>query len=675
MKMITDNDYKILKIDPWLEGYSDDINLRMNNYYRKKEELLKDDESIRDFAKAHHYYGFHKEAKGWVYREWAPAADEVYLFGDFNQWNDRSHPLERIDENTWEIYIDKKDKLEHLSHVKTIIVKNGSNNYRIPLFIKKVKQLIDEKGNIDFVGVIWNPKKEFEWSDQKLKTKKDFRPIIYEAHIGLAQDEEKIGSYTEFKDHILPRIKKLGYNTIQFMAIAEHVYYGSFGYHVTNYYAPSHWFGDPDQLKDLIDTAHQMGLKVIMDIVHSHASKNVNEGINRFDTSDYQFFYEDDRANHPVWDSKCFDYNKNGVLKFLLSNLSYWMEEYHFDGFRFDGVTSMIYQNHGIGSNFTSYDDYFSMNTNLDALTYLQLANELIKEINPKALSIAEDVSGMPGLCLDIEDGGIGFDYRFAMGIAPFWIENLKIPDENWNLNSMWFELTTKRPGEKRISYVESHDQALVGDKTLIHQLADSQLYWHMEKNDSNIYIERAMALHKLIRFITLATATDGYLNFIGNEFGHPEWIDFPSADNNWSFKYAKRQWHLADDKNLKYQYLNKFDKDMINFAKKHKLFLDKKADLLSIDQDRKLITYQIDNLIFLFNFHPVNSYDGLEIPIYEEGSYQVVFNSDKKAYGGYDRIAEDLVYETDELLGSEFNYGLKIYSPSRTVLVLKKLD
>lgn len=675
METRIEGSYKIMKIDPWLEDYSQDLDLRMNNYYRKKEEILGDDKSILDFANAHNYYGFHKLKDGWVYREWAPAADEVYLFGDFNNWQDRSHPLKRIDDQSWEIYIDGLDSLKHKSHLKTIIVKDGRNHYRIPLFIEKVKQLIDQEGNIDFVGVIWNPEKDFKWTEQDHKIKKNFRPIIYEAHIGLAQEEEKIGSYLEFKENILPRIKKLGYNTIQFMAIAEHVYYGSFGYHVTNYFAPSHWFGSPDDLKDLINTAHDMGFNVIMDVVHSHASKNVNEGINLFDTSPYQFFYEDERGDHPVWDSKCFDYNKNGVLKFLLSNLRFWMEEYHFDGFRFDGVTSMIYQNHGLGSNFTSYDDYFSMNTNLDALTYLQLANQLIKEINPRALSIAEDVSGMPGLCLAIEDGGIGFDYRFAMGIAPFWIENLKTPDEYWDLNAMWFELTTKRPGEKRISYVESHDQALVGDKTLIHQLADSELYWHMEKDDSNLFIERAMALHKLIRFITLTTATDGYLNFIGNEFGHPEWIDFPSADNNWSFKYAKRQWHLVDDKNLKYQYLNKFDKDMIKFAKKHKLLLDKTADLLSIDQDRKLLSYQVDDLIFLFNFHPVNSYDGLETPIYEKGDYQVVFNSDRKKYGGLDRISEAHVYSTEELFGSEFDYGIKIYSPCRTLLVLKKID
>lgn len=166
---------------------------------------------------------------------------------------------------------------------------------------------------------------------------------------------------------------------------------------------------------------------------------------------------------------KTFNYGKPEVIHFLLSNIKFWLNEYHFDGFRFDGVTSMLYRNHGLGVSFDSYEKYFSMNTDIEAITYLQFANELIKEINPNSISIAEDMSGMPGMCIPIKDGGIGFDYRLAMGVPDFWIKTISnLSDEDWDLGKMWYELTTRRPGEKNIGYCESHDQALVGDKTII---------------------------------------------------------------------------------------------------------------------------------------------------------------------------------------------------------------
>ena len=174
------------------------------------------------------------------------------------------------------------------------------------------------------------------------------------------------------------------------MAIQEHPYYGSFGYHVSSFYAASSRFGTPDDLKHLIDDAHSMGIAVIMDIVHSHAVKNELEGLGRFDGSYNQYFYGDHRREHPAWDSLCFDYGKNEVLHFLLSNCKFWLEEYGFDGFRFDGVTSMLYYSHGLGQAFGSYDDYYNGGQDTNAITYLSLANEVIHTVNPNAITIAE---------------------------------------------------------------------------------------------------------------------------------------------------------------------------------------------------------------------------------------------------------------------------------------------
>lgn len=662
--------------DPFLQEYKDDIKLRVEAYQRKRKEVLGDEKKLSLIANFHHYYGLHKTRTGWIYREWAPEADQVLLTGDFNNWDNQSHPLTRLDDKSWEISIKGIKKLDHNSRIKVIIRKDGVDHYRVPMFINKVKQEVYSDGRIDFYGLVNNPTKSYKFKND-FKIEKTFQPYIYESHIGIAQDKEGIGSYKEFMN-ILPRIKNLGYNAIQIMALASHAYYGSFGYHVTNYFAASHWFGDTEDLKRLIDKAHELGLAVFMDIVHSHASKNVYEGINYYDTTDYQLFHSGERGNHPLWDSRLFDYGKHDVIKFLLSNIKYFLEEYKLDGFRFDGVTSMIYLDHGINHSFTSYDEYFSMNADFDAISYLTLANELIKEIRPDAITIAEEVSGYPALASPITEGGIGFDYRFNMGVADYWAKELDKDDHDWSISWMWHELTSKREGEKSISYAECHDQAFVGDKTIMFKLTDAEIYWNMDKKNSSHIIHRAIALHKLITGVTMHTAADGYLNFMGNEFGHPEWIDFPSEQNGWSYKYAKRQWHLVDNPNLKYEWLNNFNKDSLAFIKENHLYHDN-AKLLMLDNEFKLLVFERQGFTFIYNFHPTRSYEGLVVPLLSDGEYKVVFNSDEIAYGGLDRISTDYVYQSQEILDSDFNvtdfdHKIHIYSPSRTMMVLKRI-
>lgn len=662
---------KMFENDPYLENFKDDIQLRIDSYAQKRQDLVGKKGKLSSIANFHEYYGFQKTRTGWIYRDWAPAADEVLLTGDFNNWDNNSHKLERIDENTWEISIKGITSIPHNSKIKTIIRKDGIDHYKVPMFINKVEQVQYEDGRLDFFGIMNNPRRSYKFKND-FKIKKDFKPYIYEVHIGIAQEKEGVGSYKEFIN-ILPRIKKLGYNSIQIMAIASHAYYGSFGYHVTNYFSASHWFGDVEDLKLLIDEAHKLDLAVFMDVVHSHASKNVYDGINLYDTTEYQLFHAGNRGNHDLWDSKVFDYDKNNTIRFLLSNLKYYLEEYNFDGFRFDGVTSMIYHNHGIGQAFVSYYDYFSLNTDIDAITYLTLANELVKEVKPYAITIAEDVSGMPALCLPIKEGGVGFDYRFNMGIPDLWAKELDIDDHDWDMNKIWHELTTRREEEKTISYSESHDQALVGDKTIMFKLTDAEMYWNMDITNSSHIINRAVALHKLITSVTLNTASNGYLNFMGNEFGHPEWIDFPSEQNNWSYKYARRQWSLVDNKELKFQWLNKFNEDSIKFSQDHKL-LDEYPRLLMIHNEFKLLVFERNGLYFLYNFHPTRSYEGLVVPVLTDGSYQVIFSSDDNIYGGNDRIDKDYIYQSENIFGYDYPTNIRIYSPSRTMMVLKKL-
>ncbi len=657
---------KILEFDPYLAPYEKDINLRTELYLSKKKELCRNVNKFSDFANGYKFFGFHPTESGWVYREWAPAADTMYLTGDFNGWNTESCPMKKLKNGVFEVNLKGKNALRVGQKVQAIVINSGNMLRRIPLYATRVVQ--DPKTYL-WCAEIEDTLGEYPWTDEDFIPPKT--PFIYECHIGMAQEEGRIGTYKEFRKNILPRIKKLGYNTIQIMAVMEHPYYGSFGYQVSNFFAPSSRYGLSRELKDLINTAHKMGVAVLLDVVHSHAVKNTNEGLNEFDGTVYQFFHEGEKGNHSAWGTKLFNYGKNEVLHFLLSNLKYWMEVFHFDGFRFDGVTSMLYHDHGLGSAFTNYDMYFSMNTDTEAVTYLQLANELIHELNNNAITVAEDMSGMPGMCIPIADGGIGFDYRLSMGVPDFWIKTLKeCSDDNWDMGKLWYELTSRRAHEKNIGYCESHDQALVGDKTIMFRLCDAQMYTHMNKFDENLVIDRGIALHKMIRLITASLAGEGYLNFMGNEFGHPEWIDFPREGNGWSYHYCRRQWSLVDNPNLRYSELNDFDKAMIKLLKKDNL-LDIMPKNRLLHQDDKIIIFTKGDFVFIFNFHPTKSFEGYFVPVGRKGTYKVVLSSDDGKFGGFSRVDTSMKYKTYTTPADWI--GFNCYIPSRTAIVFKR--
>ena len=664
--------YQITEIDPWLAPHAGDIELRMNRFKEKRWQLVGDAGTLTDFANGHLYFGFHRTEDGWVFREWLPGADEVFLFGDFNEWDKESHPLERGENGVWEICLKGKDALKNGQFIKLWIRRGDGWFARCPAYSLKLE--MDEETKT-LCTQVWDPE-PFEWTDAGFIAQMHGAPLIYEAHVGMSQDKEGIGTYREFADNVLPRVRDLGYNTIQLMAIQEHPYYGSFGYQVTNFFAAAHWYGDPNDLKYLVNKAHKLNIRVLLDVVHSHACPNVGEGLHLLDGTEDQYFLPGDQGWHPSWGTKLFNYGRPEVLHFLLSNLKFWQTEYHFDGFRFDGVTSMIYHDHGMGSAFTNYDMYFNMNTDLESLNYLQLANELIHEVNPNATTVSEDMSGMPGMCLPIEQGGIGFDYRLAMGEPDYWIKLLKdIRDEDWNMNALWHEMTTRRPQEKVIGYCESHDQALVGDKTIIFRMADAEMYTGMMKDYHSLTMDRAIELHKIIRLFTMSLGGNGYLNFMGNEFGHPEWIDFPREGNGWSYKYCRRQWSLVDDKRLKYEWLNDFDKAMINLARDRHLLDDPYAVSLWIDPDRKIITFSRGKLLFVFNFH--NSYSEqaffLHAHTIGEGAYKVILSTDETRFGGPGLIDHNYVFHTTYVEGR--GLGFDVYSPCRTAMVLERID
>ena len=659
---------ELVKHDPYLGKYEGDF-IRWHEKFNAKEYELVQGKPLADFATGHLYFGLFRNDQGWVIRDWAPNATKIFLTGDFSSWKEsQEYELRSIGNGCWELQLDS-GAMKHGDLYAFSMHWKGGKGKRIPAWATRVVQ---DPDTLIFNTQVWDPPERYHWVNKGFNRGTE-APIIYEAHIGMAGEEPRVHTYNEFRKEILPRIKTGGYNIIQLMAIPEHPYYGSFGYHVSSFFAASSRFGTPEELKQLIDEAHGMGISVIMDLVQSHAVRNAVEGLGDYDGTRYQFFHEGARGEHPAWDSYCFNYNKNEVIHFLLSNIKFWMEEYRFDGFRFDGVTSMLYLDHGLGKAFTSYADYFSPNLDDEAVVYLMLANKLIHAINPHAIAIAEDMSGLPGLASPQEIGGIGFDYRLAMGVPDYWIKVIKeLSDEEWNVGQIFHELTSHRADEKVVSYAEGHDQALVGDKTIIFRLLDKEMYFAMRKDQPNLTVERGIALHKMIRLATITCAGGGYMNFMGNEFGHPEWIDFPREGNGWSYNHARRIWSISEDPELRYCWLLDFDHDMINLVREEKLLEDSWIQWISDNPSDQVLAYRRKDLVFVFNFNPSKSFEGYGIRM-EPSKFRVVLNTDAHAYGGFNRVDDRLTYYTIPEVGLGSNHYLKVYLPARTAIVLKK--
>ncbi len=665
---------QLVEQDPYLRPYIPNIMNRLAAITRRECKLLALGQSLVDFASAHEYFGLHKKKDGWVLREWAPHASGISLIGDFSSWREEPRlALRRItNEGVWELSL-PHEALQHEQHYKLMMHwwegDFENKGERLPAYVRRVTQ--DPTTKI-FSAQVWDPPQAYQWKHPQYRVPSHKAPRIYEAHVGMAQEEGRVGTYEEFTNKVLPRIAEAGYNTIQLMAIQEHPYYGSFGYQVSNFFAPSSRCGTPEDLCELIDTAHGLGIAVVMDIVHSHAVKNEVEGLSRFDGSYDLYFHAGPRGEHSAWQTRCFHYGKTEVLHFLLSNCRYWLDAFHFDGYRFDGVTSMLYADHGLGCAFDNYGKYFDGNVDLDALVYLALAAKLVHALRPDALVIAEDMSGMPGLASTREFGGLGFDYRLAMGIPDFWIKTLKhAKDEDWNVSQMWHELTNRRADEQTISYAESHDQALVGDKTVIFWLADKEMYENMALSKPSLLIDRALALHKMIRLITYATCGRGYLNFIGNEFGHPEWIDFPREGNNWSYHYARRQWSLRDNKLLRYAGLAEFDRAMMRLGEESNFvesgFPEKVYDHVA----NQILVFKRAEILFAFNFNPTTSFPEINVEA-APGRYRIVLDSDAKEYLGHGRVEDAREYQT--VKGKGGSNILALYLPTRSALVLQRV-
>ncbi|KAJ9193916.1 CAZyme family GH13 [Paecilomyces variotii] len=667
----------VVQLDPWLEPYKEALRTRFS-YAQKWIKAIEESEGgLEKFSKGYEKFGLNVSANGDItYREWAPNVIQAHLIGDFNNWDRTATPMKKNDFGVWEVTLPAKDgmpAIPHNSKLKiTMEIPGGERIDRLPAWIKRVVQ--DLSVSPVYEAVFWNPPAEERYTFKQQRPKRPESLRIYEAHVGISSPETRVATYKEFTNNMLPRIKYLGYNAIQLMAIMEHAYYASFGYQVNNFFAASSRYGTPEDLKELIDTAHSLGLVVLLDVVHSHASKNVLDGLNMFDGTDHLYFHGGGKGQHELWDSRLFNYGHHEVLRFLLSNLRFWMEEYRFDGFRFDGVTSMLYTHHGIGTGFSGgYHEYFGPSVDEDGVMYLQIANEMLHQLYPEVITVAEDVSGMPALCLPLSLGGVGFDYRLAMAVPDLYIKWLKEKaDDEWDMGNLSFTLTNRRHGEKTIAYAESHDQALVGDKTLMMWLCDKEMYDHMSVlSPLTPIIERGMSLHKLIRLVTHGLGGEGYLNFEGNEFGHPEWLDFPREGNGNSFWYARRQLNLTEDPLLRYRFLNEFDRAMQLTEEKYGWLHSPQAYVSLKNETDKVLVFERAGLLWIFNFHPTNSFTDYRVGVETAGTYRIVLDSDDTEFGGFGRNQKETRFFTTDLPWNGRKNFVQVYIPTRTALVL----
>ncbi|MBR0457822.1 MAG: alpha amylase C-terminal domain-containing protein [Victivallales bacterium] len=660
--------------DAGLGPYAEILSWRASRVAELRKSVLGKHYRLTAAADWHRHYGLHISPYGnWVFREWLPNATEAWLVGEFSNWEvQEAFRLKRIGED-WEGRFPLK-KIRAGQQYRLFVRWNGGEGQRIPSATTQVARSSQElwRADVSFNAVVTEKISGYPWQNEAPSA--PMAPLIYEAHVGMAQEKNGVGTFDEFRENVLPRVARAGYNTLQLMGIPEHPYSASFGYHVSNFFAVEDLLGTPDDFKALVDAAHGLGLRVIIDLVHSHAATNEVEGLSRMDGTPYLYVHDGPRGNHPAWGSRCFDYGKPQVLRFLLSNCRFWLDEYRIDGFRFDGITSMLYRDHGLGRGAWSYNEYFNQDfCDEDAIAYLTLANTLIKTIKPDATTIAEDVSGFPGLASPIADGGIGFDYRLAMGVTDYWFKLTDIPDEDWHLGTLWYELNSRRKDEKTISYVECHDQALVGGKTFAHTLMNRGIHYGMAKSAQSLEADRGMALHKMARLATFATAGQGYLNFMGNEFGHPDWIDFPTERNGWSFDYARRQWHLVDDHSLKFHYLADFDRNLLALFRDNPDFFLFQPLLLRLDEQAKILAFERNELVFLFNFHPTQSVQDYPVVCFP-GTYQNLLDTDAGEFGGFQRIQPGQRFFTSPVqMENRLEHFLRVYLPCRTALVLKR--
>lgn len=670
--------------DPELAPYRDFFLQRCSRFEQEKTRIEKNFGSLKAYSDIYTHFGPHlikgKDGNFWRWREYMPHATEIWLTtSKLNFKRNAQYRFTNKGNGEFELTL-PQEALPHGEYVELRVQgpmppqKSDGSIPELPVPMRRVPafaQWVEQDPHVpeQWCARIWAPENPYQFKHHR-RGLLQF-PRIYEAHVGMAQSSlqhfgESVGTYDYFRRFVLPRIREDGYTAVQLMGILEHPLYKSFGYQVSSYYAPSSRYGNPDQFKELVDAAHGLGLAVILDITHGHACANTEQGLACYDGSNYFF-----SAKYNQWGTPSFDYGNEMARRFLLSNCRYWMEEFRIDGFRFDAVGNMLYIDHGVNDSFSHVGRCFygkdgQPREDVYGELYLCLANDLIHNMDEHAITIAEEFSGMPGLTCSPAEGGLGFDYRFAMGIPDFWAKAIENPKD---MGSMWYEMTNHRPYDRTISYVECHDQCINGDDAMIWRLLGDSMYRYMGASSETWNISRGLAFYRLMRLLTLTAADAGYLNFMGNEFGHPEWLD--------AEEHAHRQWHLADQPDLKYASLAAWDKAQLNILVGQHLddFLQQPM-FRFIHEDMRLLAFERGHLLFVFNFHETEPRENLLFAV-TPGKYIEILSSDQKKFGGHGNleITEPPLEHFTTPLPHRPEGDINLYIPPMVALVLLRTN
>ena len=592
--------------------------------------------------------------KGVRFAVWAPHAKSVSVVGDFNNWDTRVHRMIRLEDGeTWEIFIEglkQGDNYKYAilpQHGRAHILKDDPYGF----YAEKRPNTASRLYNLEDYN--WT---DDQWQELKKKHSSYSQPmLIYEVHAGSWQRKNRdYLTYRELADRLIKYVKDMHYTHIEFMPLTEHPLDNSWGYQTTGYYAVTSRYGEPNDFRYFVETAHKNGIGIIMDWVPGHFCKDT-QGLREFDGVN---LYESDntqRSENRGWGTINFDYGRTEVQSFLISNALFWLEEFHIDGLRIDGVANMLYLNFGREEGEWTPNRYGDTG-NLEAVDFLKKLNETVFKYNPQALMMAEESTSWPLISKPVYMGGMGFNYKWNMG----WMNDmlfyvsLEPIYRKWNHDKVTFSFMYAFA--ENFILPLSHDEVVHGKRSLIEKMPGD--YWQKFAG--------------LRCFFGYWMAHPGKkLLFMGGEFGQfIEWNENDSLD-----------WHLVEQYE-KHTQLQKYSQALNKFYLENKSLWQVDFDWNGFqwidcnDNDNSIVSFirkaedSEDYLIAICNFTPEVHHD-YRIGVPDKGTYVEVFNSDAEEFGG-SGVKNSGKLSTEDFPYHNRNQSIKLTIPPLATIFLK---
>ena len=593
-----------------------------------------------------------KGKKGVRFTVWAPNAEEISVIGDFNDWNKRKNPMQKIkDSGIWTTFVEgAENKMYYKYWIRgyrgVIRIKTDPYARRQEKAPKTASQIYEAK------DYSWNDKK---WLKKRKKSNHLREPIsIYEMHLGSwKQDDGELMNYRDIADELVPYINKMGFTHVELMPLTEYPFPGSWGYQTTGYFALTSRYGTPEDFMYFVDQLHQNDIGVIMDWVPSHFCKD-DHGLRLFDGSQLYESSDPRRAENIQWDTLNFDFAQNEIWSFLISSANYWAAKFHIDGLRVDAVSNMLYLNYEKEDGQWAANEYGGFE-NLEAIEFIKELNTEMFERYPGILMIAEESSAWPLVTTPAHEGGLGFNFKWNMGWMNDTLDYMEKDPvyRKWEHNKLTFSSMYSQSENYVLPL--SHDEVVHGKKSLVDKMPGD--YW------------RKFANLRLL-FSYMYAHPGKKLLFMGGEFG--QFIE-------WNYKQSL-DWLLLDYD--KHQLTQDFMQELNQVYLKEKALweLDHEDQgfrwIEADDNEQSVISFirssenGSQKLIILLNFTP-NPRDNYRIGVPGPGNYELILNSDQKVFGGSN-------YETAARVKAEakpfhgFDYSISINLPPLAGIYLK---